>query len=144
MVEAEVQQIVDGEHVRLLVIGYYVQAGVCAFQASIGLIYFAMAGLMATMPTTSSSSRSGLPPDFFPIFFAAFGGAFLLCFLTLGVLCFLTARNLKLWRGALLAYICGGLSLFFMPFGTVLGISTFIVLHRPSVKAKFEAMREPA
>jgi hypothetical protein len=50
------------------------------------------------------------------------------------VLNLLTWRSLKARHGRTLTLVTAGLNCLFMPLGTVLGIFTFIVLLRPSVK----------
>jgi hypothetical protein len=51
---------------------------------------------------------------------------------------FLAGRNLAQQRRYTFCLVIAGLLCIFIPFGTVLGVFTIVVLVRPSVKALFE------
>ena len=62
---------------------------------------------------------------------------------TLAALVFRAARKLETQRGYTYCLVIAGLLCMFMPFGTVLGVFTLIVLVRPSVKALFDGNAAP-
>ncbi|MGZ5381942.1 MAG: hypothetical protein ACXWFQ_08770 [Thermoanaerobaculia bacterium] len=71
-------------------------------------------------------------------FFAAFGVAFVIVGAALIALNLLTARAIGRRQGYVLCMISAALCCLGSPYGTLLGIATFIVLGRPHVKAMFE------
>jgi hypothetical protein len=69
---------------------------------------------------------------------AAFGAAISLLMAVVTTLKFLTARSLGQRRRRTLCLITAGITVLAMPYGTAIGIATFIVLQRPTVIALFE------
>lgn len=136
MNEQERQAIIDEEHLKLLPIGYWVSAG---FWGAYGLFMVAYFGLLGSVFLLGSATgdASDMPPGFGFLFFG-FG---LAMFLVLGVLVFLKARvgfwmrERKHYVGTL---IVAGISCLEIPYGTLLGVFTFIALSRPSMKALYE------
>lgn len=130
------QQILDTEHLRLLRIGYIVAACVNSIMCVVGFFYVGMGALVSS--TVPSRGSRGAPP-FSPFaIFAAFGAAFIVIGAALIVLNVLTARAIGNRRGYTLCMISAALSCLAIPYGTLLGVSTFVVLGRPHVKAMFE------
>lgn len=129
----------DLEHLKILSICFYVLAGLCLFPVLFGLIYaimgifFSAAIMSADMP-----NRPGDPPAaIFGGFFIVFGGAFVVGFLTLGLLILKAGRNLSKKEGYTFAFVIACIICLWMPLGTILGVFTIIVLMRDSVKAIF-------
>src|SRR5712671_1596332 len=103
MIEApERQSILDAEHLRLLVIGYFVSAGVHAAFALFPLIYVAMGVFMATVPDRSQAH--GPSPRAFGIIFALFGLVFFALALALAALQFQAGRSIKARRSRVLCF----------------------------------------
>jgi hypothetical protein len=67
------------------------------------------------------------------------GGAFALAGWTLAAFVFAAGRCIKRRKRHLFCIIVAGVSCLFMPFRTALGVCSFMVLSRPSVKALFES-----
>ena len=141
MDDSEKQRILDEEHLRLLRIGYLVMGGANLFFALFPLIYVAM-GIFIAAIGAGGSDRSGEPEA------AAIGLLFVVLGLAASALIgasaalkLLAARALGKKRSRTLCYVAAAVACLSMPYGTLLGIFTFIVLSRPSVKALFE--REP-
>jgi hypothetical protein len=127
------QRVLDEEHLRLLSLFYKVSAGMAALYGSFGLFYIAM-GLVFTLDPSMSASGGdtvGL------IMFTIFGLVFLIIGWGTGVLRWLAGVRLSQRRGLLFCQIVAGLSCLEVPYGTAVGVSTFIVLSRPSVRALF-------
>lgn len=130
------QQILDAEHLRLLRIGYMVSACVSSLMCLLGFFYVGM-GAVVSAAIPARGTR-GAPP-FSPLaFFAAFGAVFIVIGAALVVLNALTARAIGRRRGYVLCLVSAALSCLGVPYGTLLGIATFVVLGRPHVKAMFE------
>ena len=133
------QQILDVEHLRLLRIGYIVAACVSSFICVLGFFYVGMGALVSA--TVPAKGARGAPP-FSPFaFFAAFGAIFVVVGAVLVVLNVLTARAIGRRQGYVLCMISAALSCLGIPYGTILGIATFVVLGRPHVKAMFADAR---
>jgi hypothetical protein len=139
MSELERQPILDEEHLRLLRIGYFITGGTEAFTALFGLIYVVMGAFKVFGFTALSRSTrpSDVPPAFVGWFLFFMGLAFTAGFGGLAILKFLTARALRLRRSRTLCLITAGLSCIVIPYGTAVGIFTFVVLNRPSVMGLF-------
>jgi len=137
MSEPDRQSILDTEHLRLLRIGYFIQAGTTLFLCAFGLLYVFM-GIFAfsSLPRTSPS-QTAAQAHLMGYVLAWMGGLFTLGGAVLATLKFLTARALGRRRARMLCIITAGLSCVFVPYGTVIGVFTFVVLGRPSVQALF-------
>lgn len=132
------QRIVDEEHLGLLAIGYYVSAGICACFSLFGLLYAVLGVALATfvqrMPDRGSH---GAPPAVLGWVFTGLGLAAFLVLLLLAYLKFRAGRYLKRHTGRTLCMVVAALSCFEIPYGALLGVFTFIVLDRASVKRLF-------
>lgn len=135
------QTIIDDEHLRLLSIGYMVSAGMSAFFSLFGLMYVVMGIVMgaAFTATTEAAPKAGqMPPQFIGWFFGIIGFVIFLIMITFAILKFLAALKIKRRRSRLFCMVVAGISCLGIPYGTMLGVSTFMVLGRNSVKELFE------
>ncbi|HEX9010039.1 MAG TPA: hypothetical protein VF804_06710 [Holophagaceae bacterium] len=136
--EALRQTIVDEEHLRMLTLGYYLSAGMCLLFSLFGGMYMVL-GLMFTFAFRNLPAQppnTAPPPEMGWVFFAM--GAFLFgAMVTLAILKFLTARRLKARASRTFCLVIAGISCLEVPYGTTLGVLTFVVLSRDSVKALF-------
>ena len=127
------QNIVDNEHLRLLRIGYFVSAAQTAIFIPVGLLYAGMGVMFSQLPTGASP-----PPSFVSWLFGLLGAGFVGLAAVGATLKLLTAIRLKERRSRVMCLIAAGLSCMEIPYGTMLGIWTFIVLGRASVRRQFE------
>jgi len=135
------QTIIDDEHLRLLSIGYMVSAGMSAFFSLFGLMYVVMGIIMgaAFTETTEAAPKAGqMPPQFVGWFFGIVGFVIFLIMITFAILKFRAALNIKRRRSRLFCMVVAGVSCLGIPYGTLLGVFTFIVLGRNSVIELFE------
>lgn len=140
--EDRVQRAIDEEHVKLLSIGYKVSAAVAAFYGCFGLIYVFM-GLAMTFAPTSPGSSLGSEGDFIGLwFFTLFGVAFVAVGVTIATLRWMAGVRLSQRRSPLFCQIVAGFTCLETPYGTALGVLTFVVLSRPSVRAMFDRTTE--
>jgi hypothetical protein len=77
-------------------------------------------------------------PELFGWIFIVVAAAMMLFYWALAVLLFVAAGRLRERRGHTFCLVVAGLSCLFQPLGMVLGVFTFIVLLRPSVREAFE------
>jgi len=95
-------------------------------------------GYRSTPARGSRSCPPRFPGTFFGVMFVVFPAIFILCGWTLAVLLFIAGRCLARRKHHMFCLVIAGISCLFMPFGTVLGVFTIVVLIRPSVKALFQ------
>ena len=130
----------DLEHLRLLSIFHYVVAGLTALFACFPIFHLAFGLVMFFAPGSLESNNHPPPGElrFIGLFFAAFAGTFILAGWTLAVFILLAGRNLARHRRYTFCLMVAGIMCMLMPFGTVLGVFTIVVLVRPPVKELFD------
>ena len=125
----------DAEHLRLLTVFHYVVGGLTAVCACFPFIHLGIGIFMLFKPEAFTPRP---PPEFVAWLFIGLAAAFILAGWTLAVLLVLAGRNLARRRRYTFCQVVAGVGCLFMPFGTVLGVFTLIVLARPSVRELFE------
>ncbi len=139
---AEAQRIRDEEHVKLLGIFYYVSGGLSALFGLLPLFYVFVGAAVMAVPDLQSQQEA---------FAARAMGAM---FASIGILLFVIAQafaaakfvagySLLRRRNRIACLVIAGITCLGFPFSTILGVFTFIVLLRPSVRELFDG-REPA
>ncbi len=126
----------DEEHLRLLRIFYFIMAAKTGVFVLLGLLYAGF-GLLFLVPFHTAPASAGPMPLIVPGIFGFLGLAFASFFGVGAVLQLLTAMRLKDRRSRTLCLVTAGLTCMEMPYGTALGVFTFIVLDRPSVRGLF-------
>jgi hypothetical protein len=137
------QQIIDEEHLRLLSLFHYIAGGITLFFSLIILFEFLLLlvfweGLMQQYDQHRFTSNHELDATFLTIFFYLLL-FILLIVITFGILEILSARFIKLRKHRTFSFIIAILNLLSIPYGTILGIMTIIVLSRNSVKEIYSA-----
>jgi hypothetical protein len=130
----------DLEHLKWLSIFHYVLAAITALFSCFPLIHVALGVLLAT--GSLDDGAKGGSPQAFGLIFAIVGCSFVAGGWALAAAMFMAGRNLVARRRHTFCIVVAALSCLFMPFGTVLGVFTLIVLMRPSVKALFDPPKE--
>ena len=124
----------DEQHLRLLSIFHYVVAGVAAFCSFFPLLYTAMGFVFLAVSRHPTQSA---PPAALGWFFIGFGIFFTVLGLVFALLLFLAGRSLAKRRRYWFAFVVACIECIFIPFGTILGVFTIIVLSRESAKKLF-------
>ena len=123
----------DAEHLKVLSICWYVVAGLNVLFGCFPLMYVAIGVMMMT-----TGPRPGTPDAaVMGVMFAIFGGVFAIAIWVGALMAFLTGRALANRNRLVLCYITAGLACLSVPIGTTLGVFTFIVLSRPTVRSQF-------
>lgn len=137
----ERQSILDQEHLRLLSIGYYIIGGVYALFSLFPLIYVAIGLFVMSGWTGFPASQSGSGPDprFVGVVIALFGMLFTIGFALLGGFQLYAGRLLRRRQSRVLCFVVAGFTCLCIPFGTALGVMTFLALRRPSVVVLFNS-----
>jgi hypothetical protein len=142
MTDREKQDLLDDEHLKLLRIGYIVGGAADAFFALFPLIYVVIGIFIAA---AGPPGRPGEPnPALFGLFFVLIGLFVSFLFALQAGLKFLTARAIGRRQSRMLCLVAAGLACMQMPWGTLLGVFTFMVLGRASVKDRFEGASSPS
>jgi hypothetical protein len=129
----------DVEHLRLLTTFHYVVAALMALWGSFPIFHIAFGAAMV-LHKFPGGKPGNEPPDFFGWMFLIMGGAFMVLGWSLAIATVFAARSLAQRRRYMFCLVMAGLmASTCMPFGTVLGVFTIIVLVRPSVKQVFGA-----
>ena len=130
----------DEEHLNLLSVFHYVVAGAAALFACIPIIHviIGIAVLVGGFGSGPGAHAGGeLPDRLFGLIFIVVGGLAVLAGWTLAAVLFAAGRCLARRKRYTFCLVVAAISCIFMPFGTVLGVFTIIVLVRPSVKELF-------
>jgi hypothetical protein len=128
----------DSQHLRLLAVFHYVVAGLAALFSLFPLLYTGMGAVFIWAARHPSRGQTGEPPpEALGWIFVAGGCLFFLLGLAMAICILIAGRSLAKRKGYLFAFVMACVECLFMPFGTVLGVFTIIVLSRESVKAVF-------
>ena len=133
------QSVLDAEHLRLLGLGYLISAIVTAGISLMGLMYVLMGVIISVSTSQMPSSANQPPPEMFLWLFSILGIGFFVVMATAATLKFFAYRFLKERRHRIFCLVIAGFSCLEMPYGTVLGVCTFLVMNRRSVEQWFQA-----
>jgi MFS family permease len=125
----------DLQHLRLLSTFHYVLAGVMALFSLFPVLHLVVGVGLATgsFPDTQGDEEARIVGTIFIV--VAVAGILFGFFCA--ALVALAGKYLKERRNYVFCLVVAGLSCLFMPFGTVLGVFTIVVLMRDSVKHLF-------
>ncbi len=126
----------DEQYLKLLSVFHYVVGGLAALFACFPLIHFSIGIAMLVGAIDDAPKFIGLVFTMFAMLFILAGWALAICLIIAG-------RNLAQRRHYMFCLVVAAIACAFMPFGTVLGVFTIIVLMRPSVKELF-GVEKPA
>ena len=143
---------VDREHLRLLAIFHYVVGGLHLVFATFCLLYLFLFLALGSQPgffppPPPAAGLHPAPPQFPAAIFhvmAFFFGGFVLLGWTVGGLTIYSGRCLARHRGKTFSYVVAAINCLSLPFGTILGIFTFVVLGRSSVERLYAEAPTPA
>lgn len=159
---------VDLEHLRLLEISYYVKGGLTALFSCLFIFHLVFFGVFAALPEsawvgTSQNDRKATaqieegtpaptparrnaepPPRIFFGIFAAVIGVLMVLGWTIGGLTIYAGRCIKQRKRLLLVFVMAGFNCLFLPYGTLLGVFTFLVLSKPHLKRLFNSSPQTA
>ena len=140
------QSIIDEEHLKLLSLGYMISAATTAFFSLFGLMYMMIGIFMSAIIShqkEADTSTGQASPAFVGWLFAAIGLGIFLFMAVLAAAKLRTAICIKRRRSRTFCLIVAGISCLEVPYGTVLGALSFIVLGRDSVTHLFHRTAPP-
>lgn len=123
----------DEEHLKLLSVFHYVVGGITGFFAFFPLIHLVMGiAILVGAMDGDAPAFLGLMLVVFPLFAIAAGWTLAICLIVAG-------QRLAKRRHYTFCLVVAAISCILMPYGTILGVFTIIVLMRPTVKELFAA-----
>lgn len=134
----------DVAHLRLLSVFHFVGAGLGLLGLGILVLQYVFFGsVMANPEVWENGSGDGPPPEQFVAFMQFF--IVLIGFLVLATMVgnLLSAIYLRRRRHRVFSLVIAGINCLQFPLGTALGIFTFIVLLRDSVRALYQQAAGP-
>lgn len=133
------QRTVDAEHLKLLAIFHFVLAGLAVIGLAFLCLHWFFMHSILNNPAMWEHAKGPPPPkEIFIVFrwFYVVMGAFVV---SGGVVCLVSGFCLLRRRARTFSLIVAGLICLGFPFGTVLGVFTFVVLLRESVAEVYAA-----
>lgn len=128
----------DEEHLKLLSIFHYVVAGFAAFFALFPAIYIILGLCLMFVPTQfTETGHQPPPPTFLGLVFIIVGGVMMAFGLAFAGAIFAAGRFLARRKHHTFCMVVACIECLFMPFGTVLGIFSIVILMREPVKQLF-------
>lgn len=128
----------DLEHLRLLKYGYYILACLSGFQTLTALIFITLGSVFASGALPIPNTAQGVDPSrFIGFIFLTIGFVFLLIGAAVSTLIYYAGKFVGQHRKWTYCMVIAGICCLQVPWGTALGICTFLVLGRPGVKALF-------
>ena len=135
----------DEEQLQLLAIFHYVVAGLAALFSFFPLLYTTV-GAIFIFAARHGTAKPGedLPPEFLGWIFAVLGSLLFLIGITMAICILIAGRSLALRKRYLFVLVMACVECLFIPFGTILGVFTIVVLSRESVRGLFSTTATPA
>jgi len=125
----------DEQYLKMLSVFHYVVGGLAACFACIPIIHLSI-GIAMLVGAIDDA------PEFVGVFLVLIAIFAMLVGWTLAVCIIVAGRCLAKRRRYMFCLVMAAISCVFMPFGTVLGVFTIIVLMRPSVKELFAVNKQ--
>jgi hypothetical protein len=127
----------DQLHLRLLSVFHYIVAGIVALFSLLPLFHLAIGVAMITGQLDTGETRDPMA-ILMGLFFVGFAAAWIVSGIVFAACLVIAGFFLSQQRHYVFCLIVAGLACMFVPFGTVLGVFTIVVLMRPSVKKLFD------
>lgn len=132
----------DADHLRVLAICHYITASLTLLMSGFIPLHYALMKMIFSSPETMKTKPGQPampfnPAEFFAIFqwFYVIAAVFMVAAV---VLTAMSGRYIQRRVNRLFSLIAAGFLCMFFPFGTALGVFTFIVLTRDSVRRLYE------
>jgi len=130
----------DEDHLKLLSVFHYVMGGLAGLFALVPIFHLVI-GVFFVLAPEKIVGKGDPPPALFGWFFIIFAGLLIVLGLIFAAFVITAGRFLAKRKHHLFCLVMAGVECICVPFGTVLGVFTIIVLIRESVKQLFGANR---
>jgi hypothetical protein len=128
----------DLEHIKLLSIFHYIIGGIMLLFSLMPLIHLSLGLQFIFSPDTFTSNAGDQPPEFAGWLFAMVGGVLFILGVSISTCIIISGRLLSRKIKYTFSFVVACIECIFIPFGTVLGVFTIIVLSRESVKTLYK------
>jgi hypothetical protein len=128
----------DEKHLNLLSIFHFIFGGLKALFSCFFLIHVAIGIAMLC----GAIDGHDAPPKFVGLFFIFLGSGFILFSWIIATLMIVLGVKLRKHSSRTFCFAAAGIECVSMPFGTILGVLTIVLLMKDSVKALFEANKQ--
>ena len=132
----------DLQYLKLLSIFHYVVGGLAALFSFIPAIYVAIGMLSVCIPSSFEGQGEAMPL-FVGWIFIIIGAVLMVIGWAFSACIIIAGRSLARRVHYFFCMVMAAIECIFMPFGTVLGVFTIVVLVRPSVKEMFKQNAVP-
>lgn len=132
------QRKIDADHLKLLSIFHYVLGGLAVVGLGFLFMHWLMMHSLFANPEMWKDQKNGPPPREVMMIFKWFYLFFGSCIVVHGLLNALSGWLILQRRARMFSLVISGLNCIAFPFGTTLGVFTFIVLLRSSVQELYE------
>src|ERR1700742_3100547 len=122
----------DIEHLRLLSIFHYVVGGLALLFACFPLVHVTIGSIFIYAAGHAHSASGDAPPEIIGWIMVFFGLAFFALGIAFGVGLLWSGHCLARRKHYQFSLVMAGIECLFVPFGTVLGVFTLVVLSRDS------------
>ena len=138
------QRKADADHLRLLAIFHFVVAGLAILGLGFLFLHYAvMHTLIASPEMWKDQKGAGPPPEQFFAIFKWFYLFFATVLVTGGLGNLISGLFIRKKKNRIFSLVVAGINCVQFPFGTVLGVFTFVVLLRDSVREIYETQPDP-
>lgn len=135
------QSLADMGNIRTLSICHYVWGLLTMAFSSIFVVHIVLGVAMLSGKIAPPPGAGAPPPNWFAAIFIAMGSSAVAIGWSVGLLTILSGRYMMSRRRRMFSLVMAGVNCAFFPFGTLLGVFTFVVLLRPSVRLMYEESR---
>lgn len=132
------QRVVDADHLRLLAIFHFVLAGLAVLGIGFLVVHYSIMQLVFNSPEMWKDAK-GMSAEQFVGLMRIMYGVFAVVFILGGIANLLSGMFMRQRRHRTFSLVVAGLNCLNMPFGTILGVFTFFVLLRESVREVYRA-----
>ena len=137
------QRKIDAEHMKLLSVLHFVLGGLALVGLGFLFLHWLMMHTMFADPEMWKGQPGGPPPKEFSKLFKWFYIFFGSCIIVAGIANAVSGWLIRKRRARAYSLVVAALNCLAMPFGTLLGVFTFIVLLRDSVAELYESVARP-
>lgn len=123
----------DIKNLNLLSIFHFVVGGIAALFSCMFLIHLFVGLSVLIAPESWSGGNGEMPPQLFGYIFTFMGGLFFVLGIAFSSLVIYSGVLLKKHKKRMFSFVMACIACVFIPFGTVLGVFTIIVLSKESV-----------
>jgi hypothetical protein len=131
----------DEEHLRLLSIFHYVVGGLGCLFSCMPILHIVIGLMIIVAPEKMGGNNEELMPEFAGWMFFLMGMAFFIIGQAISIAIIVSGRFISKRKNYMYSFIIACVECLFIPFGTVLGVFSIIVLSKETVKKIYSLQR---